>query len=82
MGNASLSFLKEVVMIEPSYYHWKVSHELIAKKMVEYALNYFFDIAGFAIMGLGAMANDPDIDVKIIPVGEDSLSCMSIKSMH
>ena len=50
--------------------------------MVEYALNYFFDIAGFAIMGLGAMANDPDIDVKIIPVGEDSLSCMSIKSMH
>ncbi|KAI9284072.1 hypothetical protein BC943DRAFT_361418 [Umbelopsis sp. AD052] len=25
--------------------------------------------AGFAIMGLGAMANDPDIDVKIIPVG-------------
>lgn len=33
-------------------------------------------------MGLGAMANDPDIDVKIIPVGKDSFSCMSIISMH
>jgi hypothetical protein len=32
-------------------------------------------------MGLGAMANDPDIDVKIIPVGKDRLSRMSIKSI-
>lgn len=58
-----------------------MSYELI-KEMIEHALNCFYNIAGFAIMGLGAMANDPDIDVKIIPVGKDNLLCMSIKCMH